>query len=247
MASPLTSPDLRFESLTASSVVFVIDRDTSLQSVISTLTHGACWRTETVPSISALLGRPRVFAPSCLVLDVSQLCSFDFLPRLRATEMPVICVTDVGDVAFSVRAMKAGAVDVLTKPVGTAPLLEAVRQALTLSELGLRRQVELNVIRERYGSLSRREREVMALVVSGLINKHVARELGISEITVKAHRGRVMRKMKTESFANLVMTAARLQLAQCEPLTLFARHAPLSQPHAEKSQARRSGLSADAG
>jgi FixJ family two-component response regulator len=247
MTSPLTSPGLLFDFPTASSVVFFMDSDTPLQSVLSTLTRGARWRTEAVPSISALLGRPRAFAPSCLVLDVSQLDSVDFLPRLWAIEMPVICVTDVGDVALSVRAMKAGAVDVLTKPVSSAPLLEAVRQALNLSELGLRRQVELNEMRRRYGSLSRREREVMALVASGLINKHVARELGISEVTVKAHRGRVMRKMKTESFANLVMIAARLQLTQCELPTPSALHAPLSKRRPETPSARRPGLPADTG
>jgi FixJ family two-component response regulator len=225
VTSPLTAPDLVFESLPASSVVFVIDSDTSLRWALGTLAHGARWRTETVPSISALLGHQRTFAPSCLVLDISQLNSDDFLQRPWPTDMPAICVTDAGDVALSVRAMKAGAVDVLTKPVGSAPLLEAVRLALNRSEVGLRREVELNEMRQRYAALSRREREVMALVASGLMNKHVACELGISEVTVKAHRGRVMRKMKAHSLADLVMIAAWLRLTQCERLALSDRHA----------------------
>jgi FixJ family two-component response regulator len=127
--------------------------------------------------------------------------------------MPVICITAAGDVSLSVRVMKAGAADVLTKPVGSAALLGAVRLALNRSEEGLKEEVELNGIRECYVSLSGREREVMALVVSGLMNKQIGWELGISEITVKAHRGQVTRKMKARSLANLVIMAARLEAA----------------------------------
>ena len=127
--------------------------------------------------------------------------------------MPVICITTAGDVSLSVRAMKAGAADVLTKPVSQAPLLDALRLALDRSEEDLREEVELNGMRERYLSLSGREREVMALVASGLMNKQVGAELGISEITVKAHRGRMMRKMEARSLARLVIVAARLQVA----------------------------------
>jgi DNA-binding CsgD family transcriptional regulator len=137
---------------------------------------------------------------------------------------------DAGDVSLCVHVMKAGAADVLTKPVGTAPLLEAVRLALNRSEDTLRREVELNEVRERYASLSRREREVMALVVSGLLNKRVAHELGISEITVKAHRGRAMGKMNAKSLADLVKMAIMLQLTQCQ--------LALSDPHRSARHAR---------
>lgn len=242
MRSPLTASDLFVESRPASSVVFVIDGDTSLQWALDAMAHGACWRTETVPSISALLSRRRSFGPSCLVLDVSLLDSDDLLPRPWPTDMPVICVAGVGDLALCVRAMKAGAVDVLTKPVASGPLLEAVMLALNRSDAALRREAELKQMRQRHASLTCREREVMALVVSGLLNKQVACDLGISEITVKAHRGRVMRKMKTQSLANLVMIAARLQLAQCDGLAPSARHRPLSQRRHEESWTRRSEL-----
>ncbi len=222
MTAPSSATDPCLNSPRASSVVFVIDSDTSLRRALDTVAPDACWRTETVSSIRALIVRRRTFEPSCLLLDVSHLDSADFLPRLWPTDMPVICVTEVGDVALCVRAMKAGADNVLTKPIGGAPLLEAVRLALNRSELGLRQQAELNEMRRRYASLSRREREVMTLVVCGLMNRQVARELGISEVTVKGHRGRVMRKMKTRSFASLVIVAARLQLMQCERLAVSA-------------------------
>jgi FixJ family two-component response regulator len=212
LTPPFTVPDLVFDPIPAR--VFVIDGDTSLRWTLDALAHGACWRCEMIPSVSALLGRRRPLAPSCLVLDVSQRELDDALPRPWPAHMPVICITDVGDVPLSVRAMRAGAVDVLTKPVARAPLLEAIRLALNTSEISLGREVQLSEMRERYASLSRREREVMVLVASGLLNKHVGRELGISEVTVKAHRGNVMRKMKTQSLATLVMVAAQLQLTQ---------------------------------
>jgi FixJ family two-component response regulator len=212
MTSLSTAPDLFFKSPPASSVVVVIGGDTSLRRALDAVAHDAGWRTETVTSISALVDQRRTFTPGCLVLDVSQPESDDLLLRQWPTHIPVICITDAGDVSLSVRAMKAGAVDVLTKPVGRALLLDAVRLALNRSAEGLRQEVELNEMRERYASLSRREREVMTLVASGLMNKQVAGELGISEITVKAHRGRVMRKMKARSLANLVIMADRLQL-----------------------------------
>jgi FixJ family two-component response regulator len=231
MKPTLTASDRLFESMPPR--VFVIDNDTSLRWALDSVAHGACWRTETVPSVGALMGRRCTFAPSCLVLDVSERDPDDLLPRRWPTDMPVICVTDVGDVPLSVRAMRAGAVDVLTKPVARASLLEAVRLALNLSEMSLRREVELDDMRERYASLSGREREVMALVASGLLNKQVGRELGISEVTVKAHRGNVMRKMKSPSLANLVMIAARLQLMQCDGVAPCARLPPPSHqpPH----------------
>jgi FixJ family two-component response regulator len=216
MMSPSTAPDLFLDSPATSSVVFAIHSDTSLRWALDSLARDARWRTETVASISELIGRQRPFAPSCLVLDVSRLDFDETVLRHWPIDMPVICITNAGDVSLSVRVMKAGAVDVLTKPVGSAPLVEAVRLALSRSEACLRQEVELNEMRERYASLSSREREVMKLVVSGLMNKQAARELGISEVTVKAHRGRVMRKMRANSFADLVIIAARLRLGHCE-------------------------------
>jgi len=199
------------KSVPASSLVFVIGSDPSVRRTLDTLAPDAGWRTEIADSISALPGKQRTFAPGCLVLDVSQLESDELLVWPWPTDMPVICITDANDVLLSVRAMKAGAIDVLTKPVGSTLLLDAVRLALKRSEEILRQEAELNGLRERYASLSRREREVMALVVSGLMNKQIGGELGISEITVKAHRGRVMHKMKARSLASLVIMAVRLQ------------------------------------
>jgi len=221
-------------------VVFVIGSDTSLEWILKSVADGTCWRIERVPSISVLLGR-RTFAPRCLVLDISQRNSDDFLIEQWPNDMPVVCVADVCDVALCVHAMKAGAIDVLAKPFGSALLLEAVRLALNLSQVVLRTELELNGIRQRYASLSRRECEVMALVVSGLLNKQVARELGISEVTVKAHRGRVMRKMKAQSLASLVMTAARLRPTQYEGLAPPARHLPQFQWRADQPHLRQSG------
>jgi FixJ family two-component response regulator len=127
--------------------------------------------------------------------------------------MPIIFITGYGDVPMTVQAMKAGAVEFLTKPFGDDVLLSAIRHAIECSRIALAHEAEIRALRDRHASLSRREREVMALVVSGLLNKQVGGELGISEITVKAHRGKVMRKMKAGSLADLVNMAARLRLA----------------------------------
>jgi FixJ family two-component response regulator len=154
-----------------------------------------------------------VFAPSCLVLDVGlpDLNGLDLQTRVaNRMDMPIIFITGCGDVPMSVRAMKAGAVEFLTKPFGGDVLLGAIDQAILRSRTVLSNDAELTALRSCYASLSRRERQVMALIVSGLLNKQVGGELGISEITVKAHRGQVMRKMKARSFANLVTMARRL-------------------------------------
>jgi FixJ family two-component response regulator len=198
-------------------IVFVVDDDVSVRESLELLIQSAGWQPETFASAQEFLARPRLLAPSCLVLDVSlpDLNGLDLQQRIAPDriDMPIIFITGYGDVPMTVRAMKAGAVEFLTKPFGDEVLLSAIRNALERSHTTLGDEAELRVLRDRYGSLSRREREVMALVVSGLLNKQVGGELGISEITVKAHRGRVMRKMQADSLADLVNMAARLRLS----------------------------------
>jgi len=197
-------------------VVFVVDDDISVRESLELLIRFEGWQPETFASAGAFLDRPRLRVPSCLVLDVSlpDLDGLDLQKRVvDRSDMPIIFITGHGDIPMTVRAMKAGAVEFLTKPFGDEALLSAIRNALERSETSLGDEAELSVLRERYASLSRREREVMALVVSGKLNKQVGGELGISEITVKAHRGKAMRKMKADSLADLVKMAARLRLA----------------------------------
>jgi FixJ family two-component response regulator len=196
--------------------VFVVDDDISVRESLELLIRFEGWQPETFASAGAFLDRPRLRVPSCLVLDVSlpDLDGLDLQKRVvDRSDMPIIFITGHGDIPMTVRAMKAGAVEFLTKPFGDEALLSAIRNALERSETSLGDEAELSVLRERYASLSRREREVMALVVSGKLNKQVGGELGISEITVKAHRGKAMRKMKADSLADLVKMAARLRLA----------------------------------
>jgi FixJ family two-component response regulator len=196
-------------------MVFVVDDDISVRESLELLIRNADWQPETFVSAEEFLARPRVHVPSCLVLDVSlpDLNGLDLQRRiLDRTDMPIIFITGYGDVPMTVEAMKAGAIEFLTKPFREEVLLNAIRNALERSRTALGHEAEMRALRDAHGSLSRREREVMALVVSGLLNKQVGAELGISEITVKAHRGRVMRKMKANSLADLVTMAARLQL-----------------------------------
>jgi len=197
--------------------VFVVDDDVSVRESLELLIHCAGWQPETFASAQEFLARPRVFAPSCLVLDVSirDLNGLDLqkLVAVDRIDMPIIFITGYGDVPMTVQAMKAGAVEFLTKPFDDDVLLSAIRHAIERSRTALGHEAEIRALRDGYASLTRREREVMALVVSGLSNKQVGGELGISEITVKAHRGRVMRKMKADSFADLVNMAAGLHLA----------------------------------
>jgi FixJ family two-component response regulator len=199
----------------ATPVVFVVDDDVSVRESLELLIRTEGWRSETFVSAQEFLSRPRVLAPSCLILDVNlpDLNGLDLQQRVAADriDMPIIFITGYGDVPMTVRAMKAGAVEFLTKPFGDEVLLTAIRQALERSHAALDQQAEIQALRQRHASLSRREREVMALVVTGLMNKQVAFELGISEITVKAHRGNVMRKMQAGSIADLVTMAARLR------------------------------------
>jgi FixJ family two-component response regulator len=196
-------------------VVFVVDDDVSVRESLELLIRCAGWQPETFASAQEFLDRPRLTVPSCLVLDMSlpDLNGLDLQNRIvDRTDMPIIFITGHGDVPMTVRAMKAGAVEFLTKPFDDEVLLSAIRNALERSESALGDEASLRVLRERYASLSPREREVMSLVASGLLNKQVGGELGISEITVKAHRGRVMQKMKAASLADLVTMAARLRL-----------------------------------
>jgi FixJ family two-component response regulator len=198
-------------------VVFVVDDDVSVRESLEALIREAGWQPETFASAEEFLTYPRVPGSSCLVLDVTlpDLDGLDLQQRIAAdrTDMPIIFITGHGDVPITVRAMKAGAVEFLTKPFGDDVLLSAIRDAIERSEVALGQEAEIKGLHDRHASLSRREQEVMALVVSGLMNKQVGGELGISEITVKAHRGRVMQKMKARSLAGLVIMAARLRLA----------------------------------
>ena len=200
--------------LHATPIVFIVDDDVSVRSALESLIESAGWVAETFASAQEFLRRPRVAAPSCLVLDVSlpDLNGLE-LQRLVATDrtdMPIIFISGYGDVPMTVRAMKAGAVEFLMKPFKDDVLLAAIRGAIERSLTALREESEAQVLRSRSASLTPREREVMALVVSGLLNKQVGGELGISEITVKAHRGQVMRKMKAASLPALVTMAWRL-------------------------------------
>jgi FixJ family two-component response regulator len=198
-------------------IVFVVDDDVSVRESLESLIRFAGWQPETFASAQEFLARPRVFAPSCLVLDVAlpDLNGLDLQKRVAVDrmDMPIIFITGYGDIPMTVQAMKAGAVEFLTKPFGDDVLLSAIEHAIRRSQTALRHEAEIRALRDRHASLSRREREVMALVVCGLLNKQVGGELGISEITVKAHRGKVMQKMKAGSLADLVNMAARLRLA----------------------------------
>jgi len=197
--------------------VFVVDDDISVRESLELLIRSEGWEPETFKSAQEFLVRPRALVPSCLVLDVSLpgLNGLDLQKRIAPDRIdsPIIFITGYGDVPMPVQAMKAGAVEFLTKPFGDNVLVSAIRNALERSHTALSHEAEMRVFRDCYASLTPREREVMALVVSGLLNKQVGGELGISEITVKAHRGQVMQKMKADSLADLVKMAARLGLA----------------------------------
>jgi FixJ family two-component response regulator len=199
-------------------IVFVVDDDLSIRESLELLIRSEGFQLETFASAHEFLARPRVFVPNCLVLDVNLpgLNGLELQTRIAAErpDMPIIFITGYGNVSTSVQAMKAGAVEFLTKPFSDEVLLTGIRQAIERSRAAIERQTEMRNLRERYDSLSGREREVMALVASGLLNKQVGSELGISEITVKAHRGRVMQKMRADSLSDLVNMASILGLAR---------------------------------
>jgi len=197
-------------------IVFVVDDDISVRESLELLIEFAGWQPETFASAEEFLARPRTATPSCLVLDVS-------LPALNGLElqkligadrvdMPIIFITGHGDVPMTVQAMKAGAVEFLTKPFDDDVLLSAIRHALKRSAAVLDEQAEITNLRDSFDSLTPREQDVMRLVVAGMLNKQIGLKLGISEITVKAHRGKVMQKMQANSVADLVKTAVRLGL-----------------------------------
>jgi FixJ family two-component response regulator len=196
-------------------IVFVVDDDVSVRESLELLIASAGWQPELFASAGEFLSHPRIAGPCCLVLDVT-LPGLDGLELQRQLsdrkEMPIVFITGHGDVPMSVRAMKAGAIEFLTKPLSDEVLLQAIRNAIERSRVMLQVASEMRELRHSYELLTFRERQVMALVVSGRLNKQVAGELGISEITVKGHRGRVMRKMKARSLADLVIMAQRLEI-----------------------------------
>jgi len=196
-------------------MVFVVDDDVSVRESLEALIETAGWRTKTFATALDFMDNRSDTSPSCLVLDVSLpgLSGLDLQQRLGDRRgLPIIFITGRGDIPMSVQAMKAGAVEFLTKPFSDEVLLAAIRRALESSSTALDRESALDKLKRAYALLSRRERQVMTCVVSGRLNKQVGSELGISEITVKAHRGQVMRKMNADSLADLVRMAAALDL-----------------------------------
>jgi FixJ family two-component response regulator len=202
--------------LQATPLVFIVDDDISVRESLELLIQTEGWQTQTFASAEEFLARPRAGVPSCLVLDVNlpDLNGLELQRRIAGDRihMPIIFVTGFGDIPMTVQAMKAGAIEFLTKPFGDEVILSAIRNAIQRSRAALGREAEMHDLRECYASLTPREQEVMALVVTGMLNKQVGDELDISEITVKAHRGKVMNKMKADSLADLVNMASRLRL-----------------------------------
>jgi len=223
------------EPLSVQPIVFVVHNDTSVRESLESLIRCESWQSETFAFAREFLARPRALGPTCLVLDVSlrDINGLDLQRRVvvERPDTPVIFVTGHGDVPTSVQAMKAGAIEFLMSPFRDEVLLSAIREGFKRSSIALNREAGMRSLRDRYAALSHRERQVMALVASGLLNKEVGAELAISEITVKAHRGQVMRKMKADSFADLVRMAARLR----SELALLTPGSVPSPPSAERT------------
>jgi len=198
-------------------IVFVVDDDISVRESLELLIKFAGWQPETFASAGEFLGHPRTTIPSCLVLDISlpDLNGLELQKLIASerTDMPIIFITGHGDVPMTVQAMKGGAVEFLTKPFDDEVLLNAIRHAIKRSAAVLDDQAEIAALSNSYESLTPREQDVLRLVVAGMLNKQIGLKLGISEITVKAHRGKMMQKMKADSVADLVKTAVRLGLA----------------------------------
>lgn len=203
---------------TANPIVFIVDDDVSVRESLELLVANEKWKPETFASAQEFLNHPRTLVPSCLVLDLSLpgVNGLELQKQLAAEhiDMPIIFISGYGDVPKSVQAMKGGALEFLTKPLDNDALINAIRSALQRSRLALAQNAETQELRDRHSSLTPREQQVMALVVSGLLNKQVGGELGISEITVKAHRGQVMQKMKANSLADLVKMAGKLGVSR---------------------------------
>lgn len=197
-------------------IVFVVDDDVSVRESLDLMIKFAGWQPETFASAGEFLARPRTSLPSCLVLDISlpDLNGLELQNMIASerTDMPIIFITGHGDVPMTVKAMKGGAVEFLIKPFDDEVLLSAIRHALKRSAAVLDEQTQTSALRSDYESLTPREQDVMRYVVAGMLNKQIAMKLGISEITVKAHRGKMMQKMKADSVADLVKTAVRLGL-----------------------------------
>ncbi len=216
--------------------VCVIDDDISVRESLERLIHTAGWAVEAYASAEEFLAREHAVAPGCLILDISLpgLNGLELQRRLgsRAT-IPIIFITGYGSVPMTVRAMKAGAVEFLTKPFSDRALMSAIQEALALSYAACAYETDIRPLRDRYASLSSRERDVMVLVVAGLLNKRVGAQLGISEVTVKAHRGRLMRKMEATSLPDLVQMAVKLGVLQPGVLTppTAPRNIPTDSPH----------------
>jgi FixJ family two-component response regulator len=201
----------------ATPIVFIVDDDVSVRESLEALVAQAGWKPELFATAREFLERPRASAPRCLVLDVGlpDLNGLELQKRIadQRVALPIIFITGHGDIPMTVRAMRAGAVEFLTKPLAPAVLLSAIHGALERSRVSLEAETSLQILRDRHQALSRREQEVLALVVRGKLNKQVGGELGISEITVKAHRGRMMRKMRARTLPELVNMADRLGIA----------------------------------
>lgn len=211
----LRAHEARFSVSQVTSVVFVVEDDVSVRESLELLIRSAGWEPKIFASAQEFLSLPRTLVPSCMILDV-------YLPGLNGLdlqklvadrpELPIIFITGYSDVSLTVQAMKAGAFEFLMKPLVHDALLNAIRDALDRSKAAVDHEAEMRIVRNRYAALSPREREVMSLVVSGFLNKQVGAKLGISEITVKAHRGRVMRKMDANSLAALINISGRLRV-----------------------------------